>query len=49
MPFIELKLMNNVYPASSYDVYSAEDKDYSHFDISKLANYIEVVIDVRTR
>jgi hypothetical protein len=49
MPYIELKKINQDQDTKSFDVFGDNHNDYTIYDINKLVNYIEIVIDVRTR
>ena len=41
--------MNEIHPTESFDVFPEEHQGYTVFEMEKLKDYLEVVIDIRTR
>ena len=49
MPFLQILKMNENHPTDSFDVFREDHQGYSVFEMEKLKDYLEVVIDIRTR
>ena len=49
MPFIQIKKINDIHPTESFDVFPDEHNGHTVFEMEKLKDYLEVVIDIRTR